>query len=43
MAQGVDEVGLYARDREAALAASLVSPGNGWETTAVFAMSRRSQ
>jgi len=43
MAQGVDEVGLYARDREAALAASFVSRDNGWETTEVVAMSRRSQ
>jgi hypothetical protein len=43
MAQGVDEVGLYVRDREAALAASAVSRDNGWETTEVVAMSRRSQ
>jgi hypothetical protein len=42
MAQGVDEVGLYVRDREA-LAASFVSRGNGWETTEVVAMSRRPQ
>jgi hypothetical protein len=38
MAQGVDEIDLCARDREEALAASLVSPGNGWEMTEVVAM-----
>jgi hypothetical protein len=38
MAQGESKVGLYARDREEALAASFVSPNNGWETTTVFAM-----
>ena len=37
MAQGVDEVGLYVRDREA-LAASFVSRDNRWETTEVVAM-----
>jgi hypothetical protein len=38
MAQGVEEIGLYARDREEALVASFVSRDNGWETTEVVAV-----